>query len=820
MIVTRGKKICHHAHALLAVACIFLFLNSPVTAHIFNHANRPLVASQMLGDANAVLDSFSGKASPGHSPLLFIENAGQVTDQFRSQRTDIQFCLPVAGGLTIFIGNGAIHYQYSAGMPDLSSVDGMYRMDVELMGANRNAPAITGAPQKYCEHYFTLAEGEKGIAAHSYRRIIYKNIYPHIDWVLTVNGQQLKHEFVIRHGGKASDIKFKYCGAADLKLSQGRLFATTPQGAIIEDAPYSYQSDGKKIGSSFELHGNVLSYKIDNYKGVLTIDPTLEWATYFGGNTIVNGYAVAVDAAENVYVSGTTSCTSGIATVGAYQTTFAGGFLCDAFLVKFNSAGQRIWATYYGGDGQENGYSLATDNSGNVYMAGATTSNFGMATTGAFQETFTGASDPFLVKFDSLGSRQWATYYGASYFGSQFYDLQASVATDRSGNVYLAGNTSSTSDIATPGAFKDTIDGVMDAFLVKFNSAGTRLWGTYYGGSAPDAALTVTADQLGNVFIAGLTFSQSGIATPGACQEVIGDTAVYADAFLAKFDSSGARQWGTYYGGSTDDGATAIATDQVGNIYLTGYTTSQSGIATPGAFRDTINNYGNIYDGFLVRFNSSGVRQWGTYYGGGHDDYCASVATDGSGNAYITGPTSSPSGIASPGAYQDAIGDSINAFLAKFDSSGNRLWGTYYGASGAHGASVCTNSIGDVYLTGETGTSGIATVGIYQDTLSGYADAFLAKFSGGGTGVEAIKNDNKLIAALYPNPTSGTFSIEASEAGTLVIYSVDGRILGSYSISKGITKIELPVGLAQSVYACYYKGNDGKVDIVKLLYEP
>ncbi len=820
MTVMLRKKIYHLAHALLAVACFSLFLNSPVTAHIYNHANRPLVAGQMRDDANAVLDSFSKKASPGHSPLLFIENAGQVTDQFRSQRTDIQFSLPVGGGLTIFIGNGAIHYQYSGGMPDLSSGHSMYRMDVELTGANKKARIIASTCQRFSEHYFTTGAGEKGIIAHSYKRITYKDIYPHIDWVLSVNGQQLKHEFVIRQGGKASDIKFKYCGATDLKLNQGKLYATTPQGAIIEDAPYSYQNDGKKIRSSFKLDGNVLSYKIDNYRGVLTIDPTLEWTTYFGGNTIVNGYAVAVDAAENVYVSGTTSCTSGIATIGAYQATFAGGFLCDAFLVKFNSAGQRIWATYYGGDGQENGYSLATDNSGNVYMAGATTSNFGMATTGAFQEIFTGVSDPFLAKFDSLGFRQWATYYGASYFGSQFYDLQASVATDGSGNVYLAGNTSSTAGIATPGAFKDTIDGVMDAFLVKFNSGGTRLWGTYYGGSAPDAALTVTTDQLGNVFIAGLTFSQSGIATPGACQEVIGDTAVYADAFLAKFDSSGTRQWGTYYGGSSDDGATAIATDQAGNIYLAGYTTSQSGIATPGAFRDTINNYGSIYDGFLVRFNSSGVRHWGTYYGGDNDDYCASVATDGSGNAYITGPTSSPSGIASPGAYQDAIGDSINAFLAKFDSSGNRLWGTYYGASGAHGASVCTNSIGDVYLTGETGTPGIATVGIYQDTLSGYADAFLAKFSGEGTGVKTIKNDNKLIAALYPNPTSGAFSIDVSETGMLVIYSIDGRIIGSCPISKGTTKIELPAGLTQGLYACYYKGNDGKVDMMKLVYEP
>ena len=126
-----------------------------------------------------------------------------------------------------------------------------------------------------------------------------------------------------------------------------------------------------------------------------------------------------------------------------------------------------------------------------------------------------------------------------------------------------------------------------------------------------------TIDALGNIYMTGMTFSSSGIATAGAHQTA---NAGLTDAFLVKFNSSGVRQWGTYYGGGGPDDGFSCTTDASGNVYMTGQAQQQmaaSGIATPGSHQSA---YGGGYnDAFLVKFDSNGLRQWGTYYGG---SYC------------------------------------------------------------------------------------------------------------------------------------------------------------------------------------------------------
>lgn len=148
--------------------------------------------------------------------------------------------------------------------------------------------------------------------------------------------------------------------------------------------------------------------------------------------------------------------------------------------IMFTTSAQnyRLWATYYGGADQDAGYKISTDASGNVYMTGQTSSATGIATAGAFQNTYGGGVDAYLVKFDGAGNRLWATYYGGS--GA---DFGYGVKTDAAGNIYLTGYTESTSGIATVGAHQTVYGGSNDAFLVKFDSNGNRLWGTYYGGS-------------------------------------------------------------------------------------------------------------------------------------------------------------------------------------------------------------------------------------------------------------------------------------------------------------------------------------------------
>jgi hypothetical protein len=268
-----------------------------------------------------------------------------------------------------------------------------------------------------------------------------------------------------------------------------------------------------------------------------------------------------------------------------------------------------------------------------------------------------------------------------------------------------------------------------------------RAWGTYYTGTGQvwpngeDRGSSCITDAAGNVYMVGFTSSNSDIATTGAHQTVhAGGPITFGtggyDAFLVKFNSSGVRQWATYYGGSENDKGISCALDASGNVYMIGSTSSASGIATAGAHETTVN------DGFLVKFNSSGVRQWGTYIEGTSN----ACNTDASGNIYIVGLTNSTSGIATAGAHQTVMSGSGDAFLVKFNSSGVKQWGTYFGgpytlASGMEtGLSCATDALGNVYMTGHTpSTSGIATAGAHQTIYGGSStDAFLVKFNSSG----------------------------------------------------------------------------------------
>lgn len=401
--------------------------------------------------------------------------------------------------------------------------------------------------------------------------------------------------------------------------------------------------------------------------------------------------------------------------------------------IMFTSSAQnyRLWATYYGGADQDAGYKISTDASGNVYMTGQTSSATGIATAGAFQNTYGGGVDAYLVKFDGAGNRLWATYYGGS--GA---DFGYGVKTDAAGNIYLTGYTESTSGIATAGAHQTVYGGSNDAFLVKFDSNGNRLWGTYYGGSFFDQGANLATDASGNVYLAGYTSSSNDISSASAHQTTYGGGG--ADAFLIKFNSSGVRQWGTFYGGANEDYATDVTTDAAGNVIASGYTTSSTGIATAGGFQ---NSYGGLQDAFIVKFNSAGTRLWGSYYGGAQLEYCFGITT-GTGNyIYFSGQTQSSTSIAS-GGHQNTFGGFSDAYLVKFDASGNRIWGTYYGGAGIEeGTNVAADAFGNVFLAGDSYSPNVGDTMSspygYQTNLIGSENLFMVAFTGSGVRASA-----------------------------------------------------------------------------------
>ena len=375
-------------------------------------------------------------------------------------------------------------------------------------------------------------------------------------------------------------------------------------------------------------------------------------------------------------------------------------------------------------------------------MIGNTSSTLGIATSGAYN-TFNFGGEAFLAKFSSNGTIQWATYYG----GVGGTDGNG-VTTDIQGNAYITGSTTSPagSGIATNGAYQ-TSRVASDAFLAKFSGNGSIIWGTYFGGLSYDWGYGISADHFGNVYITGSTMSDTNIATKGAFQTsfegpILNNIAgVYGgDAFLAKFDTSGKIKWATYYGGKGVDQAVGIATDISENVFISGTTSSDSGIVTNGAFQTSLS--GGV-DAFIVKFNENGTREWATYYGnavnnaynnyGNINYYNNDIATDNQGNIYMSGIALNSSGIATRGSYLSSYSPKYgDGYVVKFNNDGIRQWGTYYAGISRD---IAADVAGNVYVTGATQDSfGVATNGAYQTVFGGNdwfnntGDAFLAKF--------------------------------------------------------------------------------------------
>jgi len=257
------------------------------------------------------------------------------------------------------------------------------------------------------------------------------------------------------------------------------------------------------------------------------------WGTYVGGPGDDYVFGLASDTAGNIYFTGNSNSTSGIATAGSYQSVNGGSY--DGFVGKLNSTGSTLsWCTYYGGTLADGAYDIVVDKNGDLVIGGIAAST-GLATPGAHQTAYNGSSDGYVMKMSTAGSRIWATYYGGLGF-----DIVNKVQVDENNDIYISGYTGSTSNIATNCSFQPVYGGgSSDSYIAKLNAAGTtRSWGSYFGGANLDECngtygqgkpMVYTAN--GVLYFAGYTFS-AGLATGGAPDVTLDGQ---EDAIIAKF---------------------------------------------------------------------------------------------------------------------------------------------------------------------------------------------------------------------------------------------------------------------------------------------
>jgi len=342
----------------------------------------------------------------------------------------------------------------------------------------------------------------------------------------------------------------------------------------------------------------------------------------------------------------------------------------------------------------------------------------------------------------------YSTYLGGSL--NENDESGGAIAVDFQGNAYVTGDTDS-SDFPTknPLHASHAAGDDSDVFVSKLSADGSKLvYSTYLGGTGGDQGYGIAVDLLGQAYIVGSTTSADFPVSPGAFQTTYKGTGkrLDGDAFVAKLSPSGTSLvYATYLGGSSDDGADAIAVDLSGFAYVAGWTSSGDFPVTAGAVQSLFGGSGQygVGDAFVAKLNAKGsTLVYSTFLGGSNDDYVNSMAIDGLGDAVVAGGSASVNFPVTPGAYQTAFVPIFDGFVAKLNAAGTKLiYSTYLSGSPANDASIALalDGFGNAYVAGDTlstnfPVSAEAFQKVYHGTGPlGTGDAFVTKLNTTGS---------------------------------------------------------------------------------------
>lgn len=674
-------------------------LNGSVPPKLYNLARLKAVDLEKNNLAPADQNVAQLATKPNYG---FIENKGQIVDQHGNRNNEVLYMLPLPGNNILLTRKGFSYDTYiteEKDRPVTHSFDTLmhrgkarpkdvtykhHRIDVELVGMNPQVEILAQDPFTDQINYYTHAAQT---TVQHYAKVYYRNVYPGIDLEFIASpgqGKPVEYNFIVHPGVDLDKIKMLYKGASEVTTTKDSVRTKIDFGELTEKIPLSYW---KKSNQNAVVH----------YREELSNDG-IKVITFKLDGKKLNNDALIIDPTPNL----------------SWGSYFGGNIVVDIDLSK----------------------------DGWLYVAGDTDQASGIATSGAHKTTYSGNRDGFLMKFTSSGARIWGTYIGGSGL-DDVWDMEV----DFQGNIFVTGQTNSTSGIATSGSHDTSLGGIQDIFIQKFTSLGTRVWGTYYGGSDSDSWGYLDSDSQGNIVILGLTSSTSGISTTGVLQPNLNGS---VNNFIVKFSGAGVRTWGTYYG--INDSPFERAIKFFGDKIVLAGRTRTNGYATPGAHKTSVESYddGTIYyaDGLITVLNAQGSLHWSTYYGGYFNDCFHDIEISHDGAILLIGTTSSSNKISTPGAYiENEPLVSLPTFLVKFNAIGERLWGTYLDSNDLNVPLLETDGYGNIYTFTTTNNDGLGTLGVYKENLSGSnSDTFIMKLTPngfrtwasyyGGTGLE------------------------------------------------------------------------------------
>jgi Ca2+-binding RTX toxin-like protein len=520
------------------------------------------------------------------------------------------------------------------------------------------------------------------------------------------------------------------------------------------------RTDGPNPGRIQVDHDGIEDVVINGGRGIntLTGDGPVIRDFLIGSGGRDGNYAIATDAAGNVYVTGYFQGTVDFdPTAGVFNLTANGGseYDGDVYVAKYSPTGALLWARRFGGGDAEGDTAFSTairvDAAGSVYVAGYF---YGALAFGGTTLRATGddpnACDAFVAKLDSNGTALWAAQMGGS-----LDDGVPNVEVDGAGNVYVCGAIWGTATIAGTAL---TSAGPHDGYVAKFSSAGALLWVRQLGGAEGLYVSGLAVDAAGDVYATGLFL---GTAQFGATSLT---SAGSTDVFVARLTSGGTVRWARQLGGALVDEGMHVRVDPAGNVYVNGLLS--------GATRSWTGNP------FVAKLDSSGAVLWNREFAGGSNDaWSSDLAVDNTGAVYSCGAFAGT--VAFDGFTFTSAGDR-DAFVLKLDSAGTVQWARQMGGSGwdvARGVAVDASL--NLYVTGEFGwvwqgeTQETADIdpgrGTFNVTSAGNSDTFVWRLTQAG-------------ALGYTAPAGAapaSYSLRRSGADLQLVDSAAGTVLVS-----------------------------------------
>jgi hypothetical protein len=572
---------------------------------------------------------------------------------------------------------------------------------MRLVGGNANARVVGLDELPGRSNYFIGNDPKKWRTnVPSYARVKHEGVYPGVDLVYYGNQRQLEYDFVAAPGGDPNQIKLSFAGADGMRVdgASGDLVLKAGDDELRFRKPVVYQPPVAAVSSS---PSNPVAAVYDRRRR----SESAATAELDGAFVMASNNQVAFR-------------------VAGYDPKRA--LVIDPVL---------SYSTYLGGSSTDAGEGIAVDATGDAYVTGFTSST-DFPTVNPLQATNNAINGTaFVAKLNAAGS---ALVY-STYLGGGSRDLGFGIGVDSPGNAYVTGYTTST-DFPTVNPLQATNNAINGtAFVTKLNAAGSALvYSTYLGGSNTDSGAGIAVDSSGNAYVTGET-SSTDFPTANPLQATYEGN---GDAFVAKLNPAGsALVYSTYLGGSGGDQGNGIAVDSSSNAYVTGLTDS-SDFPTVNPLQATDHAY-PYSNAFVAKLNAAGsALVYSTYLGGSGEDYDSGgvgIAVDSSGDAYVTGGTTSTD-FPTANPLQATYGGGLyDAFVAKLNAAGSALvYSTYLGGSGEdYGVGITVDSSGNAYVTGETESTDFPTVNALQATCGdcglNIRAPFVAKLNAAGS---------------------------------------------------------------------------------------